>query len=308
MLDPRRRLLAFRPAGSPAGSPAPGGSPRLQLHADEPELLDGARRPDPANAIPSARSLHDGHLIALELHGHLGEVRHHVLLSELRSAPPPVQAEASLGMLRPMRDATSTLTLPLFLTLLGACAGAPPDDAAPQPSLAQPEPSPAQPPPPASSSTPARAPALVGVLTRERIETEVPAWKAVREQSTVDESAARALASAPPGAEVLVVLGTWCGDSRRDVPRLFRALDVAGKVPFSIELLGLDHDKAAPGRDMAALDVRYIPTIIVRREGKEVGRIVESAPDGVEKSLLDLLTGKRTGLITGRTDLGPTAR
>jgi hypothetical protein len=146
------------------------------------------------------------------------------------------------------------------------------------------------------------------VLTREPIEAAEPAWKAAREQATVDEGAARALAAAPPGAEVLIVLGTWCGDSRREVPRLWRALDVAGEVPFSIELIGVGRDKKAPGRDLTALDVRYVPTFIVRREGKEIGRIVESAPEGVERSLLDLLTGKRAGVITGRVDIAPAVR
>jgi thiol-disulfide isomerase/thioredoxin len=145
---------------------------------------------------------------------------------------------------------------------------------------------------------------LVGPVTRERIEEAHPTWKASRESAPVEADTAQLLRSTPPGAEVIIVLGTWCGDSRREVPRLWRAIDMAGgNVPFSIKMIGVGRDKTAPGTSVAEMGIRYVPTFIVRRNGREVGRIVESAPAGIERSLLDLLMGTRTGLITGRTDL-----
>jgi hypothetical protein len=47
-----------------------------------------------------------------------------------------------------------------------------------------------------------------------------------------------------------------------------------------------------------------VPTFIVVRGGREVGRIVESSPNGVESDLLALLTGKAQGVISTRKDLG----
>ena len=120
--------------------------------------------------------------------------------------------------------------------------------------------------------------------------------------------AAQALAAVEPGAEVTVYLGTWCGDSRREVPRFWKAVDAAGgSVPFAVRYVGVDHAKKEPADLLKQDDVRYLPTIIVRRGGKEVGRIVETSPHGVEQDLLALLTGKATGVLSTRQDLAPAA-
>jgi hypothetical protein len=143
---------------------------------------------------------------------------------------------------------------------------------------------------------------IVGPTSQEEIEAELPAWRTAREASTIDSDAAARLASVPAGATVTVFLGTWCGDSRREVSRLFVALAAAGELPFAIAFIGVDRSKQAPGYTESA-DLRYVPTIVVARDGVEVGRIIESAPLGVERALLELLDGTRSGVISGRTDL-----
>jgi len=146
---------------------------------------------------------------------------------------------------------------------------------------------------------------LVGPTTREKVEAS-PEWVQAEVDAKPDAGAAQALGAVEPGAEVTVFLGTWCGDSRREVPRLWKALDAEGDaVPFQIRYVGVDHDKKQPADLLAANDVRYLPTFIVRRGGHEVGRIVESSPHGVEQDLLALLTGKAGGVLTTRQDLAP---
>ena len=158
---------------------------------------------------------------------------------------------------------------------------------------------------PPTSSQDQAPPVLVGPLERAQVEREVPGWIS---EAEIDREAAAKLASVPPGAEVTVIFGTWCGDSRREVPRLWRALDAAGPdLPFTLKYVGLDRQKTAPGFDKEGLDLRYVPTVIVVRGGREVGRIVESAPNGIERELLALLDGSKSGLVTGRTDLGPSS-
>ena len=148
---------------------------------------------------------------------------------------------------------------------------------------------------------------MVGLTSRTAIETELDNWRDEIAIASVDEDVARSLRDVPPGAEVDVFLGTWCGDSRRVVSRLFRALEVAEvagePLPFAIRFIGVDRQKVAPDGLTDDVELRFVPTIIVRRDGAEVGRIVESAPRGVETELRDLLTGARTGTISLRTDL-----
>jgi hypothetical protein len=176
---------------------------------------------------------------------------------------------------------------------------------------------------PAASSapvaTPVAAPAaapdpqvLVGPVTREQVETAVPAWVQAGVEAKPDLAAARALAGVAPGAEVTVLLGTWCSDSRREIPRLWKAFDeigatsgggAGGGLPFTLTYIGVDEAKREPAAAVTAAGLTNVPTLIVRRDGREVGRIVESSPHGVEVDLLALLGGKAAGLLTANPKL-----
>jgi thiol-disulfide isomerase/thioredoxin len=145
----------------------------------------------------------------------------------------------------------------------------------------------------------------VGPVTREQVEA-TPEWVQAEVEAKPDPDVAAALSAVPAGAEVEVFLGTWCGDSRREVSRFWKAIDTTGgAAPFLIHYVAVDHAKKEPAAEIAKEDVRYLPTFIVHRDGKEVGRIVETSPNGIEADLLALLTGKASGVLSTRTDLTP---
>lgn len=165
-------------------------------------------------------------------------------------------------------------------------------------------------PPKAAAQEPAKTPAkteeaaLVGPATREQIEGAAPEWVQAEVEAQPDAGKAKALAEVAPGAEVTIFLGTWCGDSRREVPRFWRALDLAGgAVPFKISYVTVDRHKKEPAGPVTESGVQFLPTFIVRRDGREVGRIVETSPHGIENDLLALLTGKASGVVATRQHL-----
>jgi hypothetical protein len=152
-------------------------------------------------------------------------------------------------------------------------------------------------------------PSLVGPVTRAEVEAAEPAWVAAEIDAAPDADAARALTEVEPGAEVVVYLGTWCSDSRRELSRLWRAFDEAGvgygaELPFALEYVAVDRDKQEPGGRTAGVGIEYVPTFVVRRDGEEVGRMVEVSPHGIEHDLLALLTGAARGVVSAREDLG----
>ena len=161
----------------------------------------------------------------------------------------------------------------------------------------------------AAAPTPAVHPApvvLVGTYPRSAIVEALPAWGAAIGQASPDARAAAALLDIAPGPRVLVLFGSGCGDSRRELARLWSAFDLAGGEPrFEIRYVAVDRAKHEPAEMTAGRDLRYVPTFIVERDGHEVGRIVEVSPNGIERDLLDLLSGARSGVISARTDLGP---
>jgi len=145
---------------------------------------------------------------------------------------------------------------------------------------------------------------LKGRVTPGRVTEVFPEWRERLEEVEVEDGDARALGDVEPGAEVTVYFATWCGDSRREVPRLWKALRSAGgDVPFSVEYVALDRDFEAGDISLEGESVQYVPTFVVERNGKEVGRIVESAPDKIERDLRALLAGDKEGVLSARNDL-----
>ncbi len=69
-----------------------------------------------------------------------------------------------------------------------------------------------------------------------------------------------------------VFFGSWCHDSEREVPRLLKSFS---KANLDIELIGLDTQKQDPQGLAKQFGVKYTPTIIVYKQGVEVGRIIE---------------------------------
>lgn len=142
-------------------------------------------------------------------------------------------------------------------------------------------------------------PILTGRVSRDDVETAHPEWVQARLAAEVDPAAAEALSEVEPGAEVEVFLGTWCSDSQRELSGFWRALDeVGGRVPFATSYVAVGEAKVEPAELTRGVGLFYVPTFIVRRNGEEVGRIVEAAPNGIVHDLLSLLTGEATGNVS----------
>ena len=142
----------------------------------------------------------------------------------------------------------------------------------------------------------------LGEISRLEIEARFPELRVANAESVPDPYAAVALGEVEPGGAVEIYFGTWCADSRRLLPRLWLALDQLGgnPPPFAIRYIAIDRSLRQPAELLAGARVSHVPTVIVRRGGVEVGRIVESAPHGVESDLHALLAGVLAGPIQGR--------
>jgi len=157
---------------------------------------------------------------------------------------------------------------------------------------------------PPSEDSDVLSPGLLGPLSRAEIEAERPDWVEEEILSTPDLEAASMLFESLRYAEIEIYLGTWCSDSKRELSRLWRAMDDLG-VTWTPEItyIGVDRDKTSPQEYLRGVGVEYLPTFVVSRNGKELGRVVEESPAGIEKDLLGLLRGSQSGLVSARTDL-----
>lgn len=91
---------------------------------------------------------------------------------------------------------------------------------------------------------------------------------------------------------ILVFMGTWCEDSQRDVPHLYRMLDDAGYDESKLTLINVSEEKTTPQGFENEHDISNVPTIILYKNEKELGRIVEYSIETLEKDMLSILSGK----------------
>ncbi len=87
----------------------------------------------------------------------------------------------------------------------------------------------------------------------------------------------------------IVFGGTWCGDTKRELPRFYKITDQANIKKEKITLYFLNHDKKSPEKLEKKYKIHSIPTFIIFDNGKEVGRIVESPQNTLEKDLLEVI-------------------
>lgn len=91
--------------------------------------------------------------------------------------------------------------------------------------------------------------------------------------------------------QITAFVGTWCEDSHREFPRLVKILQEAGYPETQLQIIAVDRSKSAPEGDEVPFDVHKVPTFIIQKDGKQIGRIVEYPKSGfLEKDLLEIIS------------------
>ncbi|HVK49050.1 MAG TPA: thioredoxin family protein [Pseudobacter sp.] len=94
------------------------------------------------------------------------------------------------------------------------------------------------------------------------------------------------------GKTIEIFMGTWCGDSKREVPRMLKVLSQCGVPPTAIRIINVgksEHDyKQSPTHEERGKNIHRVPTLIVYQDGKEINRLVETPVQSIEKDLLQI--------------------
>ena len=135
---------------------------------------------------------------------------------------------------------------------------------------------------------------LKGLISRDLL-TQDTAFKWYAENLTGYKANAAALEGFKKhkdSVQVLVFMGTWCEDSHSVIPKFFTLMDEA-QVPLNhITLFGVNRQKESVGQLSAALGITNVPTIIILKNGKELGRVVEYGKFGLfDMDLGEILKG-----------------
>lgn len=107
----------------------------------------------------------------------------------------------------------------------------------------------------------------------------------VADSTTFDE-----LGKLLKGKKVTIVLGTWCGDSKFQVPHFLKIMDALKIDEDKITFITVDGSKKAENGLIDNLDITRVPTFIFNdKKGVEVGRITERPTETLEKDMLKVL-------------------
>lgn len=89
---------------------------------------------------------------------------------------------------------------------------------------------------------------------------------------------------------LVVFVGTWCEDSHREFPRLMKILEAVNYNPEKMQVIAVNRKKESPDGEEGLFNIQKVPTIIVKKYGKEIGRIIEMPETGyLERDLLNIL-------------------
>ncbi len=152
--------------------------------------------------------------------------------------------------------------------------------------------------PPVAAASPPVPPAevkkaefmIVGKMTIEELFAGFPVFAQTAEHYHPEARITTKLKRVRGRHEILLFLGTWCSDSAVEAPKIIKALQTAGNPQLSLTIIGVDKAK----REWSGIAERYViervPTTVVVKHGREIGRIVEYPKESAEGDLLQLVT------------------
>ena len=135
---------------------------------------------------------------------------------------------------------------------------------------------------------------ILGAMNRANLNTEeFMAWfqleydRLIIRKSWVEEHA-----SLVKNLNFKLFLGTWCGDTQRELGGMFKILDALGVNENQIEMYALSEFKDSPLGYEKEYDILNIPTLIFFDKEKELNRIVEFPVESLLEDFSKILKRK----------------
>ena len=142
-------------------------------------------------------------------------------------------------------------------------------------------------------------PMLLGSCTRDSLlqEPYVEWFNKYHEPYTPNAEVIGKFDNVEADFEVTIFFGSWCGDSKRQVPRFLKVLDALEFPEDKLSLIGVTNvdslKKQSPDGEERQQEIYRVPVFIVKRNGVEVNRIVEIPVLSLERDLLKIVSGEQ---------------
>ena len=137
---------------------------------------------------------------------------------------------------------------------------------------------------------------IKGFMSKNDLATDTLfAWYAQNQKGyTPQQNGLEAVKNNKDSINFIVFAGTWCGDTKNILPKFFMLTEAAGFSQERVTLIGVDRNKKTIQHLTEAFGITNVPTIIVMKNGKELGRVVEYGKYGMfDKELGEIISGKK---------------
>ncbi len=105
-----------------------------------------------------------------------------------------------------------------------------------------------------------------------------------------DSSTLNALERTKGKLQFVLFGGTWCEDTQFILPQFFKLQEMSGVPDSVVTFFGVNRAKKSLSHITDAFAITNVPTIIVMKDGKELGRVVEYGKTGKwDKELAEII-------------------
>lgn len=143
------------------------------------------------------------------------------------------------------------------------------------------------------NDTNAHADILYGYCTMDALKNSLPFkmyWDFEYTNYPVDTKVLDSIHGDLREISIKIVFASWCDDSRQQLPRFIKVLENTDFDLSKLNIIAVDKMKKAGEIKLHEYDIVRVPTFIVYRNGVEIGRIIETPLQSIEKDLLLILS------------------
>lgn len=141
-----------------------------------------------------------------------------------------------------------------------------------------------------------KTPYLLGKIDKNGLEGEhYKSWFTKNhEDYKPNTTITNAITSELKNYTITLFMGTWCGDSKKEVPRLYKVLEACNFPMDQLTVIAVSRQsnmyKQSPQHEEAGLNIHRVPTAIFYKNGKEINRIVEHPVKTFEEDIQNIIT------------------
>lgn len=128
---------------------------------------------------------------------------------------------------------------------------------------------------------------IYGEIKKEQLYEKYPFWGEQEKSYKPDPLVISQINAQHKQVEVIVFLGSWCADSRKNVPIFFKS--IMGNSNFEVEMWALNLKKQINNGLHELYKIKRVPTFIFKYNDKEIGRITEFPKKTMEIDILEIL-------------------